>query len=150
MILPTLVPTAVLLLEPRRARLRVLPFVLLGVIVSVALLVAMLRDPVSVVEHSHALEYRTGVNYGLLWAVLYVVAVIGPALMSGYRSIVVFGVANLVGLVTVAVFYTQAFASLWCIYAAMTSVLVVVHLYLRRRLPDTDRLGETAWSPTRA
>ena len=47
-----------------------------------------------------------------------------------------FGVLNLVGLVVVAVLYYQAFASLWCIYAAVMSVLVLVHMVRRRQLPD--------------
>jgi hypothetical protein len=81
----------------------------------------------------------TGVEHAVVWAVLYVVAVIGPALMSGYPSIVAFGVLNLVGLVVVAVLYVQAFVSLWCIYAAVMSVLVLVHMVLRRRLPDPHR-----------
>ncbi len=149
-VLPTLVPTAVLLLEPRRARARVAIFVVLGVVVSVALLVGVLSGPVGVTVHPHALEYSTGVQHGAVWAALYVVAVIGPSLLSGHRSIVAFGVLNLVGLLVVAAVYAQAFASLWCIYAACVSVLVVVHLVLRRRLPDAERLGDRAWPLSRA
>lgn len=138
-LLPLLVPVAVLMLEPRGARLRVAPFVALGAVVSAYLAVVVLTQPIGVTRCPHALQYQTGVRYGYVWAVLYVIAVIGPALMSGYRSIVVFGVANLVGLSVVAVLYVQAFASLWCIYAAVMSVLVLVHMVRRRRLPDPHR-----------
>ncbi len=68
------------------------------------------------------------------------VAIIGPALLSGYRSIVAFGVLNLVGLSIGGVLYAQAFASLWCVYAGLASVLVVVHMRRRRRLTDQHRL----------
>lgn len=61
------------------------------------------------------------------------------ALLSGYPSIVAFGALNLVGLVVVGVLYTKAFASLWCIYAAAASVLVLLHMVRRRRLPDAHR-----------
>ncbi len=138
-LLPALVPSAVLMLEPRGARLRVAPFAVLGAVVSAYLAVVVLTEPVGVTTCPHALKYQTGVHDGYLWAVLYIVAVIGPALMSGYRSIVVFGLANLVGLIVVAVLYVQAFASLWCIYAAVLSVLVLVHMVRRRRLPDPHR-----------
>ena len=47
---------------------------------------------------------------------------------------------NLVGLVMVAVFYVQAFASLWCVFASGSSLLILLHMVLRRRLPDADRL----------
>ncbi|OBH60770.1 hypothetical protein A5685_26045 [Mycobacterium colombiense] len=143
-LLPALVPWAILMLEPRGARLRVAPFAVLGTVVSVYLAVDVLTEPVTVTKGPHALQYQTGVNDGYVWAVLYVIAVIGPALMSGYRSIVVFGLANLVGLIVVAILYTQAFASLWCIYAAALSALALVHMVRRRRLPDPHRLRGVA------
>ncbi|MGV0043653.1 DUF6629 family protein [Mycobacterium colombiense] len=139
-LLPALVPWAIVMLEPHGARLRVTPFAVLGTVVSVYLAVVVLTEPVTVTKGPHALQYQTGVSDGYVWAVLYVIAVIGPALMSGYRSIVVFGFANLVGLIVVAILYTQAFASLWCIYAAALSVLALVHMVRRRRLPDPHRL----------
>ena len=89
--LPTLVPTAVLLLEPRGARLRVSPFVALGVVVSTYLTYVVISGPLVVEAHPHALVYRVGLANSTLWAVLYIVAVVGPSLLSGYPSIVAFG-----------------------------------------------------------
>ena len=109
--LPALVPSAVLMLEPRGARLRVAPFAVLGAVVSVYLAVVVLAEPVGVTTCPHALRYRTDVHDGYVWAVLYVVAVL----------------------------YVQAFASLWCVYAAVLSVLVLVYMVPRRRLPDPHR-----------
>ncbi|WP_310962947.1 DUF6629 family protein [Nocardioides terrisoli] len=140
-LLPLLVPVAVLLLEPRNRRARMWPFVGLGAVVSAYLAWTVAAHGVQVTAHPHALEYDVGLAAPLVWTVLYVLAVIGAAVLSGYRSIVVFGVLNLVGLVVVAWFYSHTFASLWCIYAAMTSVLALAHLWLRRHLPDLERLG---------
>ncbi len=140
-LLPLLVPISIVLLEPRGARARVAPFVVLGAVVASVLAYAVLDGPIEVTRLDHALGYSVDLSAAPLWAVLYVVAVIGPALLSGYRSIVAFGVLNLVGLTVVGVLYTQAFASLWCVYAALASVLVLVHLRRRRRLPDPHRLG---------
>ena len=139
-LLPMYVPLAVLMLEPRSARRRVAPFVALGAVVSAYLGFVVLANPVEVIRHSHGLEYDTDVLHPIVWAVLYIVAVIGPSLLSGYRSIVAFGVLNLVGLVLVAVFYTQEFASLWCVFAAASSILILVHMVRRRRLPKAHRL----------
>lgn len=138
-LLPTLVPVGILMLEPRGARLRVAPFVVLGAVVSVYLAVAIFTQPVGVIEHPNSLEYEHGVENGFFWAVLYVVAVLGPALLSGYPSIVAFGAINLVSVLAVATIYLQAFASLWCLAAALASVLVLVHMRRRRRLPDPHR-----------
>ena len=139
-VLPTLFPLSVLLLEPQGSRVRVAPFVVLGVVMSVVFAVEVLSAPVTVVTHPHALEYVTGIRHGDLLSVGYVVAVIGPAVLSGYRSVVAFGLVNLVGLSVVALVYLEAFASLWCVYAALTSALVVIHMFRRRHLPDADRI----------
>lgn len=149
-VLPVLTPLAVLLLEPRGARLRVAPFVGLGAVVSTYFTVAVLQGPVSIDVQPHALVYGVGLQHGVLWAVLYVVAVIGPAVLSGYPSIVAFGMLNLVGLTVVALLYSRAFASLWCVYAALTSVLILVHMVLRRRLPDPHRLRGDPLEPASA
>jgi hypothetical protein len=127
-LLPLLFPVAVVLIEPRAARRTALPFVALGAVVSGYLGFAMATHGVQVTAHAHALSYDIGADNGGFWAVLYVVAVIGPALLSRSPSIRAFGAVNLVGLTVVALAYAEAFASLWCIYAAITSVLVVVHL----------------------
>lgn len=140
-LLPLLLPVAIVLLEPRGARRRVAPFVVLGAVVAAVLAVAALDGPVEVKRVDHALSYGVGLPAAAVWAVLYVLAVIGPALLSGYRSIVAFGTLNLVGLTVVAVLYSQVFASVWCVYAALASALVLLHLRRRRRLPNSHRLG---------
>ncbi len=139
-VLPLLVPLAVLLIEPRGARLRVAPFVALGAVVSGYMGWAVLDGPITVRAEAHALVYGVGMDDRVLWSLLYVVAVIGPSLLSGYPSIVWFGVLNLIGLVAVGTLYLSAFASLWCVFAAASSVLILVHMRLRRRLPDPHRL----------
>ncbi len=139
-LLPTLVPLAVLLLEPRGARARVAPFVGLGLVVSISLGVQVVRGPLEVRAEPHALVYDADLSHAWVWAALYVVAVVGPSLCSGYPSIVAFGLLNLGGLVVVGLLYVQAFESLWCVWAAATSLLVLVHLRLRRRLSDPHRL----------
>lgn len=142
-LLPAYVPLAVMLLEPRHARRRIAPLFALGVVVSVYLAFVVLANPVGVIRHPHGLEYQTVVSSPLVWAVLYIVAVIGAPLMSGYRSLVAFGAVNLVGLLVVAAFYFEAFTSLWCVFAAASSILILVHMLRRRQLPDADRLDRT-------
>lgn len=143
-LLPLLLPLGVLLLEPQGARLRVAPFVGIGAVVASYLGHAVLAHPVTVTQHPYALAYDVGLTHGDTWAVIYIVAVIGPPLLSGYPSIVLFGILNLVGITVAAVLYQEAFASLWCVYAAIISVLVLVHMVRRRRLPDPHRLDGLA------
>ena len=133
-LLPAYMPLAVMLIDPgRRALMK--PLLALGVIVSVYLAFVVLANPVEVIRHAHGLEYLTVVSHPLVWAVLYIVAVIGPLLLSSHRWIVAFGVCNLVGLLAVAYFYLQSFASLWCFFAAGSSILILMHM-TRRKTPD--------------
>lgn len=81
------------------------PFVALGPFVSTYFTVAVLHGPVIVQVHAHALEYDVGLDHGELWAVVYVAATIGPAIFSGYPSIVAFGVLNLALLCVVWLFH---------------------------------------------
>jgi hypothetical protein len=138
-LLPTYMPLAVMMIDPRR-RAAMAPFLALGLIASTYLGFVVLANPVQVIRHEHGLEYLTVVTHPLLWAVLYIVAVICPLLLSSYRSIVAFGLLNLVGLVLVAIFYMKSFASLWCFFAAAGSILILVHMILRNA-PDGDRLA---------
>ena len=149
-VLPALIPLAVLLLEPRGARMRVAPFVLLGLVVSTYLAYAVIDGPIDVDVRAHAIVYGVNLTHGVAWAILYVVAVVGPSVLSGYPSIVAFGVLNMVGLSAVAILYVSAFASLWCILAACSSLLVLVHMRRRRRLPDAHRLHGHALTPSEA
>jgi hypothetical protein len=141
-LLPILFPSAVLLAEPPGRRRRAAVFLLIGAVVSARLGYAMSAHPLHVTVHPHAIGYGVGVHDGLWWAVLYVVAVVGAALLSGYRTIIAFGIANLVGLTVVGVVYAEAFASLWCIWAAVTSALVAVHMVRRRHVERSA--GESA------
>ena len=58
------------------------PFVVLGGIVSTYLALVVFTDPIGVTPHPHCLAYQTGVQHEIVWAVLYVLAVIGPALIG--------------------------------------------------------------------
>jgi hypothetical protein len=145
-LLPVLFPVAVMLIEPSTRRHRAIPFVVLGALVSARLGYAVVSHSVTVTPHPHALAYSVGVHDGVMWTVLYVLAVIGAALGSGYRTVVAFGLVNVVGLTAVAIAYVEAFASLWCVYAALTSVLVALHMVQRRRaavVPSTRAIGTT-------
>jgi hypothetical protein len=139
-LLPALVPTSVMLLEPRERARRVAPFVAIGLVVAAYLAYVVLTRPVGVVVHPHCLEYRTGVGHPLVWATLYVVAICGALVVSSYPLVRVFGALNLVGLIMVSMVYFEAFTSLWCAYAAFASLAVWLHMRSRRGLPDRDRL----------
>jgi hypothetical protein len=128
-VVPILVPAAILRLElTRRRRWIIAPFVALGVGVATVLLVQMVRGPVSVkIGHLH-LAYSISLHDGVLVIGLYVLATCGSLLLSGYRDVVIFGVANVVAVVILARLTADGFASLWCFYAAVASGAISLHM----------------------
>jgi hypothetical protein len=128
-VLPIFVPVAVLSLEPTPERRRhMMPFVALGAGVSAVLLAAMLRAPVDAVERPYHLSYSVDISYGGLVVALYVIAVCGALLFSGYRHVQIFGLANLVAVAILAWLTLDGFASLWCGYAAISAGAIALHM----------------------
>ena len=129
-VLPVLVPVVVLGAERDAFRRRVIGlFGVLGVVVSLLYLQAMVDGPVSAVVDGNRIAYHTGLAQGGLVAGLYMSATVGALVSSSHRLIVAFGKANLIALPALALLYTEALASLWCAWAAVTSIIVVAHLH---------------------
>ena len=114
-VLPIFVPFAVLTLEPTaHRRWHMAPFVALGAGVSAVLLAAMLHTPIDVAAHPYHLTYTVQLSHGGLVVALYVVAICGALLFSGYRHIAIFGLANLAAVALLARLTLDGFTSLWC------------------------------------
>ena len=127
-VVPVLVPLAVVALEPAERRPRMAWFTYLGVAVAVALLVQLVSgSPSARIEHLH-IAYHADITFGGLLVALYVVATCGPLLWSSHRNLALFGAVNL-GVVGLLVWSVQSgFVSLWCFWAAVTSMAIVAHL----------------------
>jgi hypothetical protein len=129
-LLPFLMPLSIMLFEPTRARRRsMLPFVILGTLLTLYMLWGLTAYPLQVSVESNSIVY---VNYATnrTWvAVLYVIATCGSLFFSKVRSMVFFGVANLVILLAVMAVKRYAFTSLWCAYAAVASVIILMYFW---------------------
>jgi hypothetical protein len=145
-VLPVFIPLAVIALEPTRRRKQLMvPFAMTGAAVAAVLLAAMVRGPVGVKLAPYHLAYSIRPPDGLLIIVLYVVAVCGPLLVSGYRHVAIFGIANLIAVAIIARLTVSGFASVWCGWAALSSAAIALHCRLakphpQRSQPATGRL----------
>jgi hypothetical protein len=127
-VLPTLVPTMVLLLEPRDRRRVIAPFLALGVVTSAVLLETMVSGHPNARLGAYHVAYSIGLQHGVVIIGLYIVATCGSMLVSGLRNVVWFGAANLVAVIVLARLCANGFASLWCFYAALASGAIALHL----------------------
>jgi hypothetical protein len=128
-LLPILVPVAVLWSEPtKRRQLLMAPFVAIGVVVAGLLLTAMLRGPVTVQLRPYHLSYGIQLKDSLPVIALYVTAVCGALLCSGHRHVVMFGAVNLVAIGVIAWLTVDGFASVWCGWAAVTAGFIAAKM----------------------
>jgi len=141
-VLPVFIPLAVIALEPTRRRKQMMvPFALLGAVIAGTLFAAMTRGPVGVRLAPYHLAYSIRLPDGLLVVALYVVAVCGPLLASGYRNVMLFGVVNLVAVIIIARLTVSGFASVWCGWAAVTSAAIALHCRFAKPHPQRARPG---------
>ncbi len=128
-VVPVLAAVAVTLWEPPGRRRRMLPFVALAVGAAAVLVWWQVTEPVVARIDGRHVEYviRAGVWSGVV-AVPYVVGTCGPALLSSDRALRVFGWLNLVAVAVLALVEREGLVSLWCAWAAVTSVVIAVRL----------------------
>src|SRR5262245_17221217 len=65
--------------------------------------------------------------------VAYVAATGLPLLLSSQRTVFIFGVIILLGLVVARALYFEAFISVWCFFAAVASLTILLHFEWIRR-----------------
>jgi hypothetical protein len=113
----------------------VAPFVVLGSAVAVVLLVELFTGPVTATVEDLYISYDVSLDDGGQLTALYVAATCTPLLLSSSRKLVVFGVLNLAAVGVLAWLLATGVISLWCAWAAVTSIAIVIHLRTADRPP---------------
>jgi hypothetical protein len=132
-VVPLLVPMAVIALEPRAARYRLAVFAVVGAVVAAVSIQALLSSPLTVRAGENHVAYDVGLSHGGIVVAFYVLATCGPALWSSRVHVRLFGIANLVAVGLLARLSLSGLISLWCGWAAVTSIAIAVHLRSARR-----------------
>lgn len=127
-VVPVLVPLAVGALEPVLNRRRVGSFTAIGSVVAFVLVYAVVRGPVAASIDGHHIAYYVDLWHGDVLVMLYVLATCGSLLISPHSHVRWFGTTNLVAVCLLAWLSQSGFISLWCVWAAVASVAVAVHL----------------------
>ncbi|WP_157551228.1 DUF6629 family protein [Nocardioides jensenii] len=130
LVVPLLIPWAFLRLGVGRSRAADVTFVVAGL---VAVVVCGNLLGFAVPDRridGHQITYFAGAYIPDHVLPLYAVACLGPPLLARARLLQLFGVLNLVVVVGLAALNQGGVISLWCVWAAATSVLI--NVYLRR------------------
>jgi hypothetical protein len=125
------------------------PFAVTGAVIAAVLLAAMISGPIGVRLAPYHLAYSVRLHDGLLITALYVLAVCGPLLLSGYRHVALFGIVNLIAVIIIARLTADGFASIWCGWAAVSSAAIALHVRLARPHRSAARPGAGRLLPGR-
>jgi hypothetical protein len=129
-LLPFLLPLSVFLFEPTaQARLRMRPFLILGLGTTLYILWALTAFPTQIFVKENTIVYMNQATNHEAVAVLYVIATCGSLFFSKIKPMVMFGAANLAILLVVMEVRRYAFTSLWCAYAAVASVIILAYFW---------------------
>ena len=129
-LLPFLLPRSVLLFEPdANSRKRMWPFLGIGAATTLYILWALPAYPTQVYVKGNTIVYMNQATNNTAVAVFYVIATCGSLFFSKIRMMIIFGAANLIILLIVMEFKRYAFTSLWCAYAAIASVIILVYFW---------------------
>ena len=132
---PIYVPIAVLLLEPVAWRRRVLMVIAVaGAAAGLYLLYFLVTEPIVSKVVGRHISYQSPHFYVAAVMVLYVLATCVSSLVSSCKTIRWFGAITFVALVAAYVFYDFWFISVWCFFAAILSIIVLLHF--RRVEPE--------------
>jgi len=132
-ILPFLVPLAIWLLEPRGPRRQAIAALLVvGGLLMAYVVWGLLRQPTQVFVSHYSLVYFNPHTRHLWVALIYILTTCGSLILSKSVSIQLFGLLNLLGLLLVYLIAQYSFTALWCLYAALVSVILYLHFIERR------------------
>jgi len=133
-LLPFLVPLALFGVETVRGRRRwMLALLALGALTSAWLLTEIIRSPAGASIDGAHIAYVSGGSDAWVLGVFYVLATCGALLVASSRMLAAFGLVNLAAVIGLTWLTFTGLTSLWCAWAAMTSVVVAIHL--RRASP---------------
>jgi hypothetical protein len=132
-LLPLLMPLSVMLFEQTRARrLAMMPFVVLGGLLTLFMLWGLTAYPLQVYEQGNSIVYENYATNRTWVAALYVVATCGSLFFSKVKAMVWFGAANLLILLVTMAVKRYACTSVWCAYAAVASVIILAYFWKSR------------------
>jgi hypothetical protein len=128
---PTFAPLAAWLIEPVQWRRRLIGICLaVGVAVSAYLLWKMLGNPYTASAATGHIVYNNGAAYPKGIEIPYVLATTISLLLSSHRMIQLLAVVILGGFSVAWWSYHQSYISVWCFFAAVSSI--IVYLFVHR------------------
>ena len=124
-VLPFLMPLAVLLMEPAGWRRKlILGLTAIGAVAAIWDAYGLMFLPSRVFVEQFSIAYRNQMTGSLTISLLYILATCGALLLSSFRLVRWYGLVNVIALTIVELVKAETFASVWCFYAALMSIML--------------------------
>lgn len=123
-LLPAYAPLALLLAERQRTRPQ-WGCAACGIPVAIVMLFVVFGGSTHALDRGTVMDYGGGIPLLPLILGLYLVATILPFVLSPERTMRELGIGLVVGAIAAGLIDTVGFASIWCAFAAVVSVLIV-------------------------
>ena len=133
---PIYIPVAVHAMETNRKQKISLHWLIkLGGLVSLGLLFTLIAytPEISVIDGHFSYGVPVSMLGYTLGTIAYSIAVVGSLLASSRRALQLFGVLVLASEITAATIYPSGFVSVWCFFAAASSLLILLCFYAWRK-----------------
>jgi uncharacterized protein DUF6629 len=135
---PAFAPLTALLIERDRRRRQLMAIGAgVGVVAAAYLLWSIYVYPHGATIRGGHIVYTGDTPTSIIIGVLYLVATAVTPLLSSHRAVVLLGVIVFSGSLLAYLMYWEAFASVWCFFAAAGSVVILVHFERVRQIESS-------------
>lgn len=129
---PFWIPLSILVLESNGKRKRIIISILvMGIMVSLFFGYRLITEPVKTEAVGHHVSYIIGTSNSLakISGILYFLCTVFPALVSSINKMYLFGISIAISYFFSSLFFEHYIISVWCFFAAITSVIVFFILF---------------------
>jgi hypothetical protein len=132
---PVVVPLSAMLVENvRPRRIAMAGLLVLAIPIAVYGVIDGSLHPYNACVVGHSISYINGKLYPAALLASYVACTVAPMLLSSLRQLKLFGAVLALGLFAAWISFYEALVSVWCFFAAVSSVILVAHFRGRRRV----------------
>ncbi|MBX9781705.1 MAG: hypothetical protein K2X48_00290 [Chitinophagaceae bacterium] len=128
---PVLVPFSMVLMERDEGRKKILlALTVMGSVLAAYLAVCLFIFPVQATIHSGHIHYQLNFPIALTWisGVFYFLPTVLPSFVSGVKRMPLLGIVILVSYLVTKFYFAEDIISVWCYFAAVASVVVLLIL----------------------
>lgn len=129
---PFWIPLSILVLETNKKRKKIIRIILfIGIIVSLFFGYRLITEPVKAEAVGHHISYAIGTSTALarVFGIFYFLCTILPALVSSINKMYLFGISIAISYFFSSLFFEHYIISVWCFFAAITSIIVFFILF---------------------